>query len=83
MSIGEYNKLRIIANGNHVEHWLNGVAVHEYKWGSQELTELVAHSKFNKFPGSAQIELSNRDNSFMGFRFAPIRNIVLPRNPGL
>jgi hypothetical protein len=52
--VGEYNKLRIIASGNHVEHWVNGSRVLEYEWGSQELKELVSHSKFNKFPRFAQ-----------------------------
>jgi hypothetical protein len=52
--VGEYNKLRIIANGNHVEHWLNDVKVLEYVWGSQELKDLIAQSKFSKMPGFAQ-----------------------------
>ena len=52
--VGEYNKLRIIAKGNHVEHWLNDVKVLEYVWGSQDLKDLIAQSKFSKFPGFAQ-----------------------------
>ena len=54
--VGEYNKLRIIANGNHVEHWLNDVKVLEYVWGSQDLKDLIAQSKFSKMPGFAQNE---------------------------
>ena len=52
--VGEYNKLRIIANGTHVEHWLNNVKVLEYVWGSQDLKDLIAQSKFSKMPGFAQ-----------------------------
>jgi len=52
--VGEYNKLRIIAKGNHVEHWLNEAKVLEYEWGSQEMKDLIAQSKFAKMPGFAQ-----------------------------
>jgi len=52
--VGEYNKVRIIANGTHVEHWLNNVKVLEYVWGSQDLKDLIAQSKFSKMPGFAQ-----------------------------
>jgi hypothetical protein len=54
--VGEYNKLRIIANDNHIEHWLNDVKVLEYVWGSQDLKDLIAQSKFSKMPGFAQYD---------------------------
>jgi hypothetical protein len=47
---GEYNEARIIAKGNHIEHWLNGVKIVEYEIGSPEWEELVAQSKFGEMP---------------------------------
>lgn len=50
--VGEWNKVKIVANGKNVEHWLNGKKVVEYEWGSEALKTLIAGSKFkswNKF----------------------------------
>jgi hypothetical protein len=47
---GEWNKTRIIVNGNHVEHWLNGRKVVEYDFGSPDWKAKVAASKFAKYP---------------------------------
>jgi hypothetical protein len=47
---GEWNKTRIIVNGNHVEHWLNGQKVVEYDFGSPDWKAKVAASKFAKYP---------------------------------
>ncbi|HET6246464.1 MAG TPA: DUF1080 domain-containing protein [Tepidisphaeraceae bacterium] len=44
--LGEFNQSRIIIQGNHVEHWLNGVKVVEYEFGSDSFKEAVAKSKF-------------------------------------
>jgi hypothetical protein len=48
---GEWNAARIVANGSHVEHWLNGVKVAEYELGSPEWQRLVDASKFKEWPG--------------------------------
>jgi len=37
--VGEFNSSRILFNGKHVEHWLNGTKVLEYELGSQELMD--------------------------------------------
>src|SRR5262249_48283640 len=43
---GEWNSARLIVNGNHVEHWLNGVKLLEYELGSRDWDAKVAASKF-------------------------------------
>ena len=47
---GEWNSARILVNGNHVEHWLNGKKLLEYELGSSEWKDRVAKSKFNTMP---------------------------------
>jgi hypothetical protein len=49
--VGEWNESRIIVNGNHVEHWLNGSKVAETDLGSDTLREAIAKSKFHVVPG--------------------------------
>jgi hypothetical protein len=44
--IGEWNRTRIVVNGNHVEHWLNGFKLVEYEFGSADWKAKVAASKF-------------------------------------
>jgi hypothetical protein len=48
--VGEWNSSRIVVNKSHVEHWLNGAKVVEYQWGSPEVKDLVAKSKFKGWP---------------------------------
>jgi hypothetical protein len=47
---GEWNKSRLVVNGAHVEHWLNGRKVVEYELWSPEWTAKVAASKISKYP---------------------------------
>jgi len=49
--VGEYNNSRILLNGNHGEHWLNGVKVVEYEFATAEFDSLFQLSKFIKYPG--------------------------------
>ena len=53
---GKWNKARILVNGSHTEHWLNGVKVAEYERGSQDFNDRVAQTKFNEFPEFAKAE---------------------------
>ena len=48
---GEWNAVRIVARGSHVEHWLNGTKVVEYELGSPDWEAKVAASKFRQWPG--------------------------------
>jgi hypothetical protein len=48
--IGEWNESRILVNGPHVQHWLNGVKVVDYELWSADWKERVAKSKFNAMP---------------------------------
>jgi len=47
---GQWNHVRILADGPHVEYWLNGEQVVEYEVGSDDWQRRVAASKFAKFP---------------------------------
>jgi hypothetical protein len=47
---GEWNAVRLLVNGSHVEHWLNGVKVVEYELGSPEWEARVRASKFASMP---------------------------------
>ncbi|MEO9477654.1 MAG: family 16 glycoside hydrolase [Cyclobacteriaceae bacterium] len=49
--VGEWNRTRIIAKDNHIEHWLNGYKVVEYDRGTPEWDALVSGSKFGEMPG--------------------------------
>nr|WP_294897884.1 family 16 glycoside hydrolase [uncultured Pedobacter sp.] len=49
--IGGWNTLKIVSNGTHIEHWLNGVMVLTYERGSQRFKDLVADSKYKDIPG--------------------------------
>ena len=46
----EWNQVRILVRGTHVEHWLNGVKVVEYELGGDDWRAKVAASKFVEWP---------------------------------
>lgn len=49
--VGEWNRVRLIVDGNHVEHWLNGRKIVEYELGSADWVAKVKASKFVAWPG--------------------------------
>lgn len=49
--VGEWNEIRLLVKGAHVEHWMNGVKLLEYELWSPDWEARVAASKFGKMPG--------------------------------
>ncbi len=77
---GEWNQVRMVVAGAHVEHWLNGTKVVEYELWSPEWKELVAASKFAQWPrygtnGRGHIALQDHGNE------VAYRNIRIKRLP--
>jgi len=54
--IGEWNQARILVQGKHVEHWLNGVKVLEYERGGKEFLAHKAESKFKDMKDFGEAE---------------------------
>jgi hypothetical protein len=50
----EWNDVRLVVNGKHVEHWLNGEKVVEVELDSDDWKERVAKSKFKDKPDYAK-----------------------------
>jgi hypothetical protein len=77
---GEWNTARLVVNGNHVEHWLNGFKVTEYEIGSRDWDSKIAGSKFKPHPQfgkNAQGHIGLQDHgNVVAFRNIKIR--VLP-----
>lgn len=48
---GQWNHARIVTDGTHVTHWLNGKCVVEYTRGDAAFRDLVAKSKYKTIPG--------------------------------
>lgn len=44
--VGEFNTARIVLNGNHGEHWLNGAKVLEYDLETPRMNDLITASKY-------------------------------------
>lgn len=77
---GEWNTARILVDGNHVEHWLNGRRFASYELGSAEWKAKVAASKFAAWPEYGQAAVGHIGLQDHGDRVA-FRNIkirVLP-----
>lgn len=51
---GQWNSVRVVANGNHIEHWLNGKKVVDYTINSDEWKARVAASKWKSTPTYGQ-----------------------------
>lgn len=78
--IGEWNLTKIIVNGNHVEHWLNGEKVVQYEFGSEDWQQRVKASKFKEMPlygkqPAGHIDLQDHGNrvEFRNIKILPIK----------
>jgi hypothetical protein len=80
--VGQWNQGKILVNGNHVEHWLNGEKVVEYELGSEEWADLVKKSKFSsmeRYGQSPKGHIALQDHGdHVEYRNMKIR--VLPAN---
>lgn len=76
---GEWNSVRLIVNGNHVEHWLNGQKIVEYELGSDDWKQRVANSKFVEWPAygtAARGHIGLQDHGdWVAFRNIRIREL--------
>ena len=75
--VGEWNESRIVVDGNHVEHWLNGVKVVSYERGSPDMKARIADSKYKSIPGFGEVTkghlLLQDHDSEVGFRNLKLR----------
>lgn len=78
--IGEWNRARIVVDGSHVEHWLNGLMTVSYELWSAEWKALVAKSKFGEYeeygsPSAGSIGIQDHGHDIR------YRNIKIRRLP--
>jgi hypothetical protein len=64
--VGEWNHSRIVVDGHHVEHWLNGHKVVEYDLGSPDWDSRVAASKFRNWSKFGKEQRGHIDLQFHG-----------------
>lgn len=76
---GEWNRSRIVAKGNQLEHYLNGVLACRFTIGSEDWKARVAKSKFSSWPkfgvpAMGHIALQDHGH-FTAFRAMRIREL--------
>jgi hypothetical protein len=52
----EWNRAKVVVNGELVTHYLNGIKVIEYVRGTQMWKALVAYSKYRVWPNFGEFE---------------------------
>jgi len=77
--VGQWNTSRIVAQGRHTEHWLNGQMVLQYERGSDDFREKVRQSKFAPYENFGEHDkghiLIQDHGSEMVFRNIRIREL--------
>ena len=80
--VGQWNTMRILIDGNHVEHWMNGIKYVEYELGSDDWNSRVAKSKFAAWPHSGKSKTGHialqDHNGEVAFRNIKIR-VIQPK----
>jgi hypothetical protein len=75
--IGQWNESRLVVDGNHVEHWLNGVKVLAYERGGADIKARIAESKYKDIKGFGEVQkghlLLQDHDSEVDFRNMKIR----------
>jgi hypothetical protein len=80
--VGEFNHTRIVFQGMHGEHWLNGRKVLQFDLGTPEFDALLAASKYAPIPAFAErraghIVLQDHGND-VWFRNIKVRKLQNP-----
>lgn len=77
--VGEWNSVRIVVNGNHVQHWFNGTKVVEFEIGSPDWQARLEASKFRDWPLYAKATTGHiglqEHGSYVAFRNMKIRRL--------
>jgi hypothetical protein len=78
---GQWNRARIVVQGDYIEHWLNNILVVKYDRGTQMFRALVAYSKYAKWPNFGEWEkgpiLLQDHGDLVSFRSIKIRDLTL------
>ncbi len=80
--VGEWNTSRLLVDGNHVEHWVNGVKTVSFDIGGPEILAAIAKSKYKAVPGfGAKIKspiLLQDHGDEVSFRNLKVRELPTP-----
>lgn len=55
LPVGQWNQVRILVKGSHIEHWVNGRKVIDADRSSPEFAQWIAASKFKNMAGFAPL----------------------------
>jgi len=77
---GQWNQAKILVEGTHVEHWLNGVKVVSYEKGSPDYKQRMAATKFKDYSNygelaTGHIMLTDHDGDKVYFRNIKIKRL--------
>ncbi|MEK0444845.1 MAG: hypothetical protein RLZZ399_166 [Verrucomicrobiota bacterium] len=81
--VGEWNHSRLLVDGNHVEHWINGVQSLSFEMGSPDMQARISKSKYKKVANfgvkTASPLLLQDHGDQVKFRNLKLREIPSPR----